>query len=101
MHHIRQENLPLVGSSYEFVGAEQGDANGQRQLGRCLYIGEGVPQDYVEAYKWLELAAAQGLKEAKSDLAELKVWMTSDQLAKAQRLVGDPAPTKAAEKNRE
>ena len=25
MHHVRQENLPFVGSSYEFVGTEQGD----------------------------------------------------------------------------
>jgi quercetin dioxygenase-like cupin family protein len=25
MHHVRQENLPFVGSSYEFVGAEQAD----------------------------------------------------------------------------
>jgi len=25
IHHVRQENLPFVGSSYEFVGAEQGD----------------------------------------------------------------------------
>src|SRR2546427_769929 len=24
MHHVRQENLPFVGSSYEFVGTEQG-----------------------------------------------------------------------------
>src|SRR6185369_2303279 len=24
MHHVRQENLPFVGSSHEFVGAEQG-----------------------------------------------------------------------------
>ena len=27
MHHVRQENLPFVGSSHEFVGAEQGDTN--------------------------------------------------------------------------
>lgn len=27
MHHARQENLPFVGSSYEFVGAEQGDTS--------------------------------------------------------------------------
>jgi hypothetical protein len=26
-HHVRQENLPFVGSSYEFRGAEQGDMN--------------------------------------------------------------------------
>jgi len=25
MHHVRQEKLPFVGSSFEFVGAEQGD----------------------------------------------------------------------------
>jgi len=25
MHHVRQENLPFVGSSHKFVGAEQGD----------------------------------------------------------------------------
>ena len=25
MHHVRQENLPFVGSSYEFVGAEHDD----------------------------------------------------------------------------
>jgi hypothetical protein len=25
MHHVRQENLPFVGSSHEFVGAEQGN----------------------------------------------------------------------------
>lgn len=25
MHYVREEKLPFVGSSYEFVGAEQGD----------------------------------------------------------------------------
>ena len=30
MHHVRQENLPFVGSSHEFVGAQQGDT-------RCLF----------------------------------------------------------------
>jgi hypothetical protein len=27
MYHIRQENLPFVGSSHEFVGAEHGDVS--------------------------------------------------------------------------
>ena len=27
MYHVRQEDLPFVGSSYEFVGAERGDTN--------------------------------------------------------------------------
>ena len=27
MHHVRQEDLPFVGSSHEFVGAEQGNSS--------------------------------------------------------------------------
>jgi hypothetical protein len=27
MHHVRQENLPFVGSSHEFIGAEQGNTS--------------------------------------------------------------------------
>ena len=27
MHHVRQQDLPFVGSSHQFVGAEQGDVN--------------------------------------------------------------------------
>ena len=27
MHHVRQEALPFVGSSHQFIGAEQGDVN--------------------------------------------------------------------------
>jgi mannose-6-phosphate isomerase-like protein (cupin superfamily) len=27
MHHVRQNDLPFVGSSHQFVGADQGDVN--------------------------------------------------------------------------
>jgi quercetin dioxygenase-like cupin family protein len=27
MHHVRQENLPFVGSSHEFIGTEHGDTS--------------------------------------------------------------------------
>lgn len=27
MHHVKQEDLPFIGSSYNFVGADQGDTN--------------------------------------------------------------------------
>ena len=27
MHHVRQHDLPVVGSSHQFVGADQGDVN--------------------------------------------------------------------------
>ena len=37
MHHVRQENLPFVGSSHQFVGAEQGDA------GVSVFLFQGKP----------------------------------------------------------
>jgi TPR repeat protein len=38
--------------------AEQGDAGAQGTLGVLYSIGQGVPPSYVEAYYWLDLAAA-------------------------------------------
>jgi hypothetical protein len=37
MHHVRQENLPFVGSSHEFVGTEQGDT------GVSVFLFHGKP----------------------------------------------------------
>jgi quercetin dioxygenase-like cupin family protein len=37
MHHVRQENLPFVGSSHEFVGAAQGDT------GVSVFLFHGKP----------------------------------------------------------
>ena len=37
MHQVRQENLPFVGSSYEFVGANQGDT------GVSVFLFHGKP----------------------------------------------------------
>jgi TPR repeat protein len=38
--------------------AEQGDASAQGTLGVLYSMGQGVPQSNVEAYYWLDLAAA-------------------------------------------
>jgi TPR repeat protein len=38
--------------------AEQGDAGAQGTLGLLYSMGQGVPRDFVEAYYWLDLAAA-------------------------------------------
>ena len=53
-------------------------------LGRAYAMGYGVPQDYVKAHMWVNLAAAQddGAAEACDDLAES---MTREQVAEAQR----------------
>ena len=36
-----------------------------------LYKGQGVKQDYQESFKWLDLAARQGLTQAEFDLGIL------------------------------
>ncbi len=40
--------------------AEQGDAHAQNNLGTMHEEGRGVPQDYVQAHMWANLAASQG-----------------------------------------
>lgn len=39
--------------------AKRGDAKAQLSLGVIYYLGQGVPQNYQEAAKWLRLAAKQ------------------------------------------
>jgi len=51
--------------------AEQGNADAQYKLGFLYADGQGVPQDYVEARKWLLKAAEQGHGEAQLTLGVL------------------------------
>jgi len=66
--------------------AEQGDTGARFNLGVSYMKGEGVPQDYVQAHMWLNLAAASGNSDAGKyrDLAAR--IMTPEQIAEAQRL---------------
>ena len=43
---------------------EQGHPMAQRILGSMYDNGRGVPQDYVQAHKWLDVAASQGDENA-------------------------------------
>jgi len=51
--------------------ASQGDAEAQYNLGVAYANGQGVPQDYAQAMKWLHLAADQGLEFAQLHLARM------------------------------
>ena len=42
----------------------QGNAVGEFGLGSMYLLGDGVPKDYVQAYQWLNLAAAQAFPGA-------------------------------------
>ena len=69
--------------------AEQGNANGQFNLGAAYAGGRGVPQDNVEAYKWYLLSDAGGNKQASERMKELASRMTGAQVAEAQRRAND------------
>jgi len=51
-----------------------------------FFKGQGVPRNYVRAYMWASLAAAQGDEDGAKGLETLEKNMTPAQLAEAQRL---------------
>jgi TPR repeat protein len=73
--------------------ADQGFAAAQSKLGVMYAQGRGVPQDYVLAHMWSNLAAAQGDENAKNNRNLLEQHMSPDQIAEAQRLAREWKPT--------
>ncbi|MGO9663816.1 MAG: tetratricopeptide repeat protein [Polyangia bacterium] len=47
--------------------AEQGNVSAQLDLGVLYLQGHGVAQDYLQAFYWVKLAAAGGVKDAKQE----------------------------------
>jgi len=81
--------------------AEQGYPKPQHDLGVMYAKGQGVPQDYVLAHMWFNLAASrfldsEGWRQQKClinrNLAASK--MTPDQIAEAERLAREWKPKK-------
>jgi TPR repeat protein len=72
--------------------AAQGNAKAQFNLGVMCGTGEGVLQDFVKAYMWLNLAAEQGIPNAKAMRDHLIDVMTPAQIAEAQRLAREWKP---------
>ncbi len=71
--------------------AEQGVVVAQYNLGVTYYKGQGVPQDYVQAHMWFNLAVSNLAADADRDKAVLNrdivaYRMTPAQIAEAQRL---------------
>ena len=72
------------------LAAEQGHADAQRSLGFMYVGGEGVPQDYVQAHMWLNLAASRATGEERGSAVQgrdiVASQLTPDDLSEAQRL---------------
>ena len=68
--------------------ADQGDVGAQGMMGTLYSTGQGVEQDYAEAYYWLDLAAAaKGPKQAQyaNYRQMMGTHITADELAEVQR----------------
>jgi tetratricopeptide (TPR) repeat protein len=63
--------------------ANLGNPNAQMSLGRMYANGEGLPQDYKQAYIWSALAATNGMNSRNRDLAAAK--LSPQVLAEAQK----------------
>jgi uncharacterized protein len=79
--------------------AGQGDVDSQVALGLAYAGGIGVPQDYVEAHKWFNVAAPRSkYGDIRTDIMkrrdDLALKMTPAQIAVAQKLARDWKPAK-------
>ena len=68
------------------LAADQGLDLAQSNLGNMYDNGYGVPQDYIQAHMWFNLAAAQGNESAIGNRDIITGMMTPSQIEEAQRL---------------
>ncbi|MDR5892790.1 SEL1-like repeat protein [Halomonas mongoliensis] len=78
------------------AAARNGDADAQYMLGRLHEAGSGTAQDFVEAHKWYNLAAASGHRHAAEARDSMARRMTSGQVAEAQQAARGWQPEEAA-----
>lgn len=69
--------------------AEHGEVDAQILLGFIYTNGQGVPQDYVQAYMWFNLAAASSSTGAITNRGIIAKKMTPAQIAKAEKLANE------------
>jgi TPR repeat protein len=74
-------------AAWYLKAADQGDVSAQSTMGTLYSFGQGVAQNYAEAYYWLDLAAAvKGPKQAQyaAYLQMMGAHITVDELAEVQ-----------------
>lgn len=90
LYRDRGKDFPrdMVQAAVWFLkAAEQGDVTAQGTMGTLYSMGQGVEQSYVEAYYWLDLAAAmKGPKQAQYAAYRqmMGAHITTDELAAVQ-----------------
>ena len=66
--------------------ADQGWAEAQYNLGAAYFSGNGVPKDYVLAYMWVNLSAANGSDADRATRDKLESLMSREEVEKAQEM---------------
>lgn len=66
--------------------AERGSAEDQYRTGLAYALGDGVAVDLVMAHKWLNLAAMNGVDEARESRLEISHDMSQQEIAAAQKM---------------
>ena len=74
------------------LAAEHADGLAPRNLGHMYAGGIGMPEDDVEAYKWYNLATAQGTEGARNSRDTAAKKMTKQQIAEGKRLSAEWQP---------
>ena len=77
--------------------ADQGNVVAQNNLGAMYASGDGVPQDYSQAYAWFKLSASHAEDAETRDMAIedrdlVAIKMTPTETAKGQRMAQEWAP---------
>ena len=68
------------------LAAKQGYVSAQNNLGFMYGNGKGVPQDYIRAHMWWNLAASSGNKNAVNGRDIVAKRMTPADISAAQKL---------------
>ena len=88
------------------TAAKANDGRAMLALGRAYATGLGVPQDYVAAHKWFNLADGRGSARAAAERDALEYEMTAQEraaarkLARAWRPAGKPAAAQKSAKRK-
>ncbi|MEM7464214.1 MAG: hypothetical protein AAF362_16200 [Pseudomonadota bacterium] len=72
--------------------ADDGNPDAQALIGYMYANGQGVRIDYISAYQWYELSAAQGNRNAAENRSNIAKNMTADQITEAKRLAQEWKP---------
>ena len=67
--------------------AEQGQAEAQLLLGTLFFFGKGVPQSYVSAFAWCDIAGTNGQSDASECRDVALEHMTADETAQSFKIV--------------